>query len=105
MRQEQKRLITINRRLLDQRETYKLEKQRRQYNDRMKLFQNQTIHLPAIHNKRQRLLQSSSDFLEAFAEKAELFGVSLQEFTDSFTRLPSSQITYLPPSFSTEFVK
>jgi hypothetical protein len=105
MRQEYKRLIGLSRRMLDQRESFKLERQRKQFDDRIKKCQNDTIHLPAIHNKRTRLIQTSAEFLEAFAEKAELFGVSLEEFTNSFTSLPSSQITHLAPSFNIEFVK
>jgi hypothetical protein len=107
MRQEQKRLTVLNRRLLDQRETYKMSRQRKQYDERMKQFQNVTVHLPPIHIKRQRLLQTSADYLDAFAEKAELLlGLSRRQFDEAFMQLPTSQMTaYLPPAFSSEFVK
>ncbi|KAI6186263.1 Phf-14 [Aphelenchoides besseyi] len=88
MRQEQKRMILLNRRLLNDRESSKLSDQRKRYDERLKGLQGVTIHLPA-----------------AFSEKAELIGITNEEFTDSFLRFPPTQIPFLAPAFSTDFVR
>jgi hypothetical protein len=48
IRQEQRRFVSLHRRMLDQREAFKLERQRKQYDERIKDYKNVTIHMPAV---------------------------------------------------------
>lgn len=57
-----------------------------------------------MKNKRQRLLQTSAGFLDAFAEKAELMGLTRKEFDASFLQVHPSEIPNMAPSFSGDFV-
>lgn len=104
-KQEERRLAKLKFKLLSGREQHKMGAQRKHYETRMNQFKNVTVHMPSIDNKRQRLLHTSSNVMDAFSEKAELVGFSKEEFDKSFLQLHASEIPYITPSFSNEFIR
>lgn len=55
--------------------------------------------------KRGRLIQTSAQFLERFAEKAELAGVEKNDFEKAFAWIPTEQLPIMPPAFTDEFFR
>lgn len=51
------------------------------------------------------MLHASAQFLEAFAEKAELLGMDRKEFNEQFMRLPAEQIPTIPLAFTETAVR
>lgn len=113
-------MIVLNRRLLDERDSYKLSVQRREYDDRVMKCLGGTITLPPVccYNsqlsarsslqvitKRARSIQTSAEAMDSFTEKAELYKVLPKQFKDDFLRVPPAQMPYLMPAFSESFVR
>lgn len=51
------------------------------------------------------MLHSSAQFLESFAEKAELLGMERKEFNEQFLRIPAEQIPTIPLAFTETSVR
>uniref|UniRef100_A0A915DLD7 PHD-type domain-containing protein n=1 Tax=Ditylenchus dipsaci TaxID=166011 RepID=A0A915DLD7_9BILA len=90
MRQENARMILFHRPVLNSRQEFK---------------QNVIVVLPAMHNKKTKMLHTSAQFINAFAEKAELLGMDRHQFEEKFAEVPTEQLPNLPPAFSTSFVR
>lgn len=58
-----------------------------------------------MNNKKTKMLHSSPEFLDLFAEKSELLGLNRQQFVDQFIHLPTEQIPFVAPAFDSTFVR
>ncbi|CAK5037180.1 unnamed protein product [Meloidogyne enterolobii] len=57
------------------------------------------------HQKKVKLLHTSPQYLNEFAEKAELLGINRQQFEEEFYKVPASQLPMgLTPAFSVDFI-
>lgn len=112
VRQEEKRFASmLKRKRLNAREEEKRAKMEEKSRARYKKMEGVTISVPDCSwdktdkkNRRARHLHTSSQFLEAFANKAELVGVSRDEFEKAFIKVDGRTLSFLPPAFSPEFI-
>ncbi|CAD5224272.1 unnamed protein product [Bursaphelenchus okinawaensis] len=105
LRQEERRMVQLKFKRLNNREEAKLKAQQKCYQKRMTNFKNVTVHMPSVDHKRQRMFHTSAGVMEGFAEKAELLGFTKQEFEESFTRLDPSELPQLAPAFTHDFIR
>uniref|UniRef100_A0A914KIJ1 PHD finger protein 14 n=1 Tax=Meloidogyne incognita TaxID=6306 RepID=A0A914KIJ1_MELIC len=61
--------------------------------------------IPEFTQKKGKLLHTSPQYLNEFAEKAELLGINRQQFEEEFYKVPASQLPMgLTPAFSVDFI-
>lgn len=104
MRQEENRLTKFKRIILDNRQERKRRQQLQHYHENMeRCFPNFGTVL--LTKRRPRMLHTSSQFLNAFMEKAELVGIDRKHFMSEFEIIrPEHLPTDLPPVFSRQFL-
>ncbi|KAI1714222.1 PHD-zinc-finger like domain-containing protein [Ditylenchus destructor] len=105
LRQENQRMISLKRPVLNSRQEFKRRNQLQRYVDRMKKIGSNSSVLPSIHNKKTKMLHTNAQFLNAFAEKAELLGMERKDFEDKFMTIATEQLPNLAPAFSSSFVR
>ena len=106
IRQEDRRVVDYRNVHLDVRQEKKWQAQ---LNERLKhieaLQTNDIATTSAIQPKKAKYLHTSPRYMNAFAEKAELLGMTRQHFEQEFASVPPSQLpSGLPPAFSKNFV-
>ncbi|KAH7722388.1 PHD-finger family protein [Aphelenchoides avenae] len=105
LKQEDRRMAMCRRRVLSEREEKKRIHLRNKYEKRVEALRGTHITLPPLDAKRPKMLHASAQFLEAFAEKAELLGMDRKEFNEQFMRLPAEQIPTIPLAFTETAVR
>ncbi|KAF8387549.1 phf-14 [Pristionchus pacificus] len=111
IKQEENRYAMLKRKKLNDREEEKLARMEDKSRARYRKMEGVTISVPDASwdktekkNRRARHLHTSSQFLEAFSEKADLAGVRRDEFEKAFIKVDGRTLSFLPPAFSPEFV-
>lgn len=111
-RQEERRFASmLKRKRLNEREEEKRARMEEKSRARYKKMDGVTISMPDASwdkadkkNRHARHLHTSSQFMEAFANKAELVGVNRDEFEKAFVKVDGRTLSFLPPAFSPEFI-
>ncbi|GMS80279.1 hypothetical protein PENTCL1PPCAC_2454 [Pristionchus entomophagus] len=112
VRQEEKRFASmLKRKKLNEREEEKRARMEEKSRARYRKMEGVTISVPDASwdksdkkNRRARHLHTSSQYLEAFSNKAELVGVSRDELEKAFIKVDGRTLSFLPPAFSPEFI-
>ncbi|KAI1723773.1 PHD-zinc-finger like domain-containing protein [Ditylenchus destructor] len=105
LRQENQRMISLKRPMLNSRQEFKRRNQLQRYIDRMKKIGSNSSVLPSMQNKKTKMLHTNAQFLNAFAEKAELLGMERKDFEEKFMTIATEQLPNLAPAFSSSFVR
>ncbi|KAL7074872.1 hypothetical protein ACQ4LE_005644 [Meloidogyne hapla] len=99
MRQEDRRMVEFKNIQLNPRQERKWQHQLEIRSKKNKIIR------PEFTQKKVRLLHTSAQYLNQFAEKAELLGINRQQFEQEFYKVPTSQLPMgLTPAFSVDFV-
>ncbi|CAI4225134.1 unnamed protein product [Auanema sp. JU1783] len=110
--QEERRLLGIRRRILNEREEEQRLKALEKFEKENKALIGITICWPGANfdpvdkrARRSRHLHTSARYLEAFREKAELAHVEKNDFDQEFFRVKGDMLPFLYPGFSQHFVE